>query len=102
VRAVGLWIWWSSRQKPEAQDNTEATNSAVASVAGATKAYRGFRYSFDGRVLEKRANEQEDGMHEPTTWSFGVTTSTTPLNLFSKEEKTKRLLTEAQICEVAQ
>ncbi len=82
------------------QPSAGATNTAGTSLAGATKAYRGFTYSFDGQAWKKgqaakKYNPQTKGL-EP--WSDD---QYDPLGLFTKEEKSRRLLTEAQIRQVA-
>ncbi|MGH9428487.1 MAG: hypothetical protein ACRD2L_19545 [Terriglobia bacterium] len=80
---------------------SELTAMAETSLTGATKAYRGFTYRFNGTkwvkgAAAKKYNENTQGM-DP--WSDD---QYDPLNLYSKEEKAKRILTEAQIRKVAE
>jgi hypothetical protein len=79
---------------------SELTTPSIASLVGAAKAYKGFTYTFNGEKWVKgnkaqKYNPQTQGM-EP--WSED---QYDPLNLFSKEEKAKRLLTVGQIRKVA-
>jgi len=78
---------------------SELTATAQSSFAGATEAYRGFTYRFDGTKWVKGAKAlrfDEKTQEEP--WSDD---QYDPLNLFSKEEKAKRTLTIEQIQRVA-
>lgn len=80
---------WMASRKTESDPTT-----------GATKAYRGFTYIFNGTKWLKGAkalkyNESTEGMEPLSEDQYD------PLNLFSKEEKGKRILTEAQIRKVA-
>jgi len=86
-------------QSPTTQ-KVEEVRVPITSLTGATKAYRGFTYSFDGKVWKrgqpaKRYNPQTKRM-EP--WSDD---RYDPLNLFSKEDKAARHLSEVQIRQVA-
>lgn len=68
-------------------------------LSGATKAYKGFTYSFNGTkwVKGNRARRYNaKGDFEP--WSDD---QYDPLQLYSKEEKAKRALTQDQIQRVA-
>jgi len=67
---------------------------------GATKAYRGYTYTFDGRHWKKGQKALKfdaNGNTEP--WGDD---QYDPLGLFTKEEKNKRQLTEDQIRQVAE
>jgi hypothetical protein len=69
------------------------------SFTGATKAYAGFTYSFNGTKWVKGAKALKyDEKIQPHPWSDD---QYDPLNLFSKEEKAKRTLTVDQIQKVA-
>jgi hypothetical protein len=70
------------------------------SLRGATKEYRGFTYRFDGSKWNKgsEALSYNPKGESPEPWSDD---QYDPLGLFSKEEKAKILLTEAQIRKVA-
>ena len=68
-------------------------------MSGAQKNYRGFVYTFDGKRWNKgntALRETKDGKFEPLSDD-----QYDPLNLFSKEEKAKRTLTQEQILQVA-
>jgi hypothetical protein len=78
---------------------SELTAMAPSSLAGATKAYRGFTYRFNGTKWVKGAKALKyNDKIQPEPWSDD---QYDPLNLFSKEEKAKRLLTTEQIRNVA-
>lgn len=67
---------------------------------GATKAYRGYTYTFDGRHWkrgQKALKFDATGNTEP--WGDD---QYDPLGLFTKEEKSKRQLTEDQIRQIAE
>jgi hypothetical protein len=71
------------------------------SLAGATKAYRGSTYIFNGTKWVKgnkalMFNTKTQGMDPLSDDQYD------PLKLFSKEEKAKRTLTEEQIRNVAE
>jgi len=71
-----------------------------ASLSGATKAYKGFMYRFDGTKWvkggsAKKYNEKTQGMD---TWSDD---QYDPIGLFTKEEKAKTVLKREQILNVA-
>jgi hypothetical protein len=92
--------WPEAVKRAGLQHSTEAPDSSVP-FAGATKAYRGFTYSFDGQTWKKgqRARRWSAQTNDMEPWSDD---QYDPLNILSKEEKAKRLLTEAQIRQVAQ
>jgi hypothetical protein len=72
---------------------------AKNSFTGASKAYAGFTYSFDGTKWVKGAKALKyDEKIQPHPWSDD---QYDPLNLFSKEEKAKRTLSVDQIQRVA-
>jgi hypothetical protein len=79
---------------------SELSGVPQSSLSGATKAYRGFTYRFNGTkwvkgAEAKRYNEKTQDM-DP--WSDD---QYDPLDLFTKEEKAKTVLTEDQIRKVA-
>ena len=74
--------------------------SPTSLLTGAAKAYRGFTYTFNGTKWVKGAKAQK---YNPKTqgmepWSDD---QYDPLNLFSKEEKAKKVLTREEIHKVA-
>ena len=83
---------------------SELTALSPTSLTGATKAYRGFTYTFNGAKWVKGGTAQKYNRKTPGAalnkepWSDD---QYDPLNLYSKEEKAKRTLTEAQIRKVA-
>jgi hypothetical protein len=81
-----------------AEDMKKAT--ADPSMNGATKAYRGDNYVFDGSKWKKDGEAQKYNRGTQRLESRSDD-QYDPLNLFSKEEKAKRLLTEEQIRSVA-
>lgn len=100
-RLCKTYAWEDNSQVPRGLPLcSQLTATAETSLTGATKAYRGFTYRFNGTkwvkgAAAKKYNENTQGM-EP--WSDD---QYDPLNLFSKEEKAKRTLTEAQVRVVA-
>ncbi len=79
---------------------SELTNPVVASLIGATKAYRGFTYTFDGTKWNRGSEARK---YNPTTRDTDLWSDDQydPLHLFSKDAKAKRRLTEGQIAQVA-
>lgn len=69
-------------------------------LTGATKAYQGFTYTFNGTKWVKGAKAQKynEKTQDMEPWSDD---QYDPLNLFSKEEKAKRVLTVEEIRKVA-
>jgi hypothetical protein len=73
-------------------------------TTGATKVYRGFIYRFDGTKWVKGGPIRHIDVDNPANGSGDQPYSDDqydPLNLFSKEQKAKRLLTVDQIQAVA-
>jgi hypothetical protein len=71
-----------------------------ASLGGATKAYRGFTYTYNGTTWVRGAKALK---YNPRTEDLEPLSDDQydPLNLFSKEEKAKRVLTSEEIQKVA-
>lgn len=94
------YVWVGNKNTPSGLPLcADFANPAITSAIGATKAYRGFTYMFDGSQWKKGSEASKfktNGDMEP--WSDD---HYDPLNLLSKEEKAKRLLTDAQISQVA-
>jgi 2,4-dienoyl-CoA reductase-like NADH-dependent reductase (Old Yellow Enzyme family) len=77
------------------------TNPAIASLIGATKAYRGFTFTFDG----KRWNKGQEAFNVPDMNANPQALSEDqydPLSRFSKAEKAKRILTKEEIQRIAE
>ena len=70
------------------------------SLIGAQKAYRGFTYTFDGTKWNKGSEAQQ---YNPATGKLEPLSDDQydPLNLFTRDQKAKKVLTEAQIRRVA-
>jgi hypothetical protein len=73
---------------------SEAASTTVASLTGATTAYLGFTYTFNGSKWIKGSKAQS---YNPKTQNMDPWSADQydPLGLFSKEEKAIRLLTES-------
>jgi hypothetical protein len=78
---------------------SELSAMARSSLTGATKAFRGFTYRFNGTKWVKGAKALKyNEKIQPEPWSDD---QYDPLNLLSKEERAKRILTVEQIQKVA-
>lgn len=79
---------------------SEATGPTAASLTGATTAYLGFIYTFNGSKWIKgaKAESYNPKTQEMDPWSGD---QYDPLGLLTKEEKAKRLLTKPEIQAVA-
>lgn len=100
-RLCKTYPWADSGQVPKGLPLcSELSATSQTSCTGATKAYRGFTYMFNGTkwVKGSQAQKYNDKTQGMDPWSDD---QYDPLNLFSKEEKAKRLLTVTQIREVA-
>jgi hypothetical protein len=96
---INLPGWVSERQKGQAVAQRAAQEDPNAPFVGATKAYRGFTYRFDGRNWLKGTKALKwtpSGLNPTSEDQYD------PLGLLSKDEKAKRTLTETQIRVVAQ
>lgn len=74
-------------------------NPPLATFVGSSKAYRGFTYTFDGTKWVKGQQALKYDPAGPLKPSSDDQYD--PLGLFSREEKAKRTLTEAQVRQVA-
>jgi len=100
-RLCKTYQWKDSNQVPRGLPACSelSASSLQASSAGSTKAYRGFTYKFNGTKWVKGAAATKFNSNmEPEPWSDE---QYDPLNLFSKEEKAKRILTVEEIQRVA-
>ena len=79
---------------------SDATCPTVASLTGATTAYLGFTYTFNGSKWVKGSKAQS---YNPKTQDLDPWSADQydPLGLFSKEEKAKHQLTKPEIQAVA-
>ncbi len=79
---------------------SDATCPTVASLTGATTAYLGFTYTFNGSkwVRGSKAQSYNPKTQDMDPWSAD---QYDPLGLFSKEEKAKHQLTKPEIQAVA-
>jgi hypothetical protein len=106
-RLCKTYPWHDSQNSPSGLALCSALGTTSDSTVtmntpwiGATKAYRGYTYTFDGRHWEKGHKAlrfDANGKTEPWTDD-----QYDPLGLFTKEEKAKRQLTEDQIRQVAE
>jgi hypothetical protein len=100
-RLCKTYPWEDSRQIPKGLPLcSDLSASQQTSCTGADKAYRGFTYRFNGTTWVKgaAAKKYDEKGQELEPWSDD---QYDPLNLFSKEEKAKRTLTQEQIRSVA-
>lgn len=109
------YSWDDNQGAPKGLPLCSQLAMSTVSLAGASKVYRGFMYTFDGRKWNKgseakRFKETGTTPKPPRTAEEYLKQRTLeprsddqydPLNLFTKDEKAKRLLTEAQIRRVA-
>lgn len=95
--APGIISFREWQQKRQANHPSDETNRPFI---GATKAYRGFTYWFDGTkwVKGNKAEKYNDKTQQMEPWSDD---QYDPLGLFTRDEKSKRVLAEAQIRSVA-
>lgn len=100
-RLCKTYPWEDNSQVPRGLPLcSDLSASPQTSCTGATKSYRGFSYTFNGTKWVKGAqawkeNAKTQGMDPLSEDQYD------PLNLLSKEEKAKRLLTMEQIGKVA-
>jgi hypothetical protein len=93
------YAWEDNVRSPKGLPLCSELIATKNSFTGATKAYAGFTYSFNGTKWVKGAKALKyDEKIQPHPWSDD---QYDPLNLFSKEEKAKRTLTVDQIQKVA-
>jgi len=93
------YSWEDNPHSPKGLPLCSELTVAKNSFTGATKAYAGFTYSFNGSKWVKGAKAfKYDEKIQAHPWSDD---QYDPLNLFSKEEKAKRVLTVEQIQRVA-
>jgi hypothetical protein len=100
-RLCKTYPWEDSSQVPKGLLLcSDLTALPQSSFTGATKAYRGFTYKFDGIKWVKglKAFKYNPSTQGEDPWGDD---QYDPLGLFSKEEKAKRTLTEEQIRSVA-
>jgi len=95
------YAWEDNPRLPKGLPLCSELTGLVHPLTGATKAYRGFTYTFNGTrwVKGSTASRYNDKTGNMEPWSDD---QYDPLNLFSKEEKAKTTLTVEQIRKVAE
>ena len=100
-RLCKTYPWLDAQPLPRGLSLCSAeTNPTVESLTGATTAYLGFTYTFNGSKWIRGSKAQS---YNPKTQGMDPWSANQydPLGLFSKEERARTLLSESQIQDVA-